>query len=160
MKDKEIERAERTLVVFEGRNGVEYKIPTHSCIDLKSKDKLNCSDVDCFSVRELNCHNCIFHGKSVDKDQLKFMVRGLKVIKDDQMKENKETKRFVEFEDKEGKTHLLPMLNNTIDDGKLSCKNVSCVYYNITCDKCPLSNGFGLSVGEFKILRLKLEDNE
>lgn len=162
MKDKEIERAERTLVVFNGRNGVEYKIPVLcSCMGLKSKSKLDCGDVDCFSARELNCHNCIFHGKSVNKDQLKFIVRGLEVVKDkDQRKEDEKTKRYVAFEDNEGNNQILPILNDVLDDRELSCKDVSCVHYSINCNKCPLSNGFGLSVGEFKILGLKLEDDE
>ena len=151
----------KTLVVFKGRNGVMHKVPIHSCIDLETTGKLDCSSIDCFSVRELNCHNCIFHGKSIDKDQLKFVVRGLEVVKDkDQRKEDKETKRFVEFRDNEGNDQILPMLNNILDDGELKCKDVSCVHYSINCNKCPLSGGFGLSVGEFKILGLKLEDEE
>ena len=69
-------------------------------------------------------------------------------------------RRFVEFKDRKGNIQILPMLNNVLDDGKLSCENVSCVHYSINCSKCPLSGGFGLSVGEFKILGLKLEDEE
>lgn len=155
MIDKEIKGRERTLVVFKGCNGVEYKILVYSCVNLETKDKLSCSDVDCFRD-EIECKNCIFRGKSVNKDKLKFIVRGLEVVKDkDQRKEDEGTKKFVEFEDNEGNNQILPMLNGTMDNGKLSCKDVSCVYYSINCSKCPFSNGRSLDASNFKILELK-----
>ena len=73
----------------------------------------------------------------------------------------KGTKRFVEFEDNEGNNQILPMLNNTIDDGELSCKNIDCVHYDcINCDKCPLADNWSLNKDEFKILELKSEEIE
>ena len=162
MMDKEIEGRERTLVVFRGYNGIEYKVPIYSCIDLEATGKLDCGNINCFGMRELNCDNCVFHGKSVDKDQLEFLIRGLKVTpKDKDQKKDLETKRFVEFEDDEGNNQILPMLNNTIDDGKLSCKDIDCVYHDcINCDKCPLADSWSLDPGEFEILELKSEDDE
>ena len=76
MMDKEIERRERTLVVFRGYDRIEYKVPIYSCVDLETTDKLDCDNVNCFGMRGLHCHNCIFYEKSVNKDQLKFIVGG------------------------------------------------------------------------------------
>lgn len=70
-------------------------------------------------------------------------------------------RRFVEFEDNEGNNQILPMLNSTIDDGRLSCKNVDCVHHDcINCDKCPLSESWYLDVSEFKILELEDKKSE
>ena len=65
-----------------------------------------------------------------------------------------EIRRFILFKDNEGNNQILPMLNNTIDDGELSCKNVDCVHYEcINCDKCPLADSWSLDPGEFKIIK-------
>ena len=153
-------------VIFDGHNGERYKIPT-TYHDIEKITLLDCGDIDCLG-HELGCHNCIFHkGKVFRKGELELIVEekeekeeysleDLEEIKDF----NEDTKRFVLFKDNEGNNQILPMLNNVLNNGELKCEDVSCVHYSINCNKCPLSGGFGLSVGEFKILGLKLEDEE
>lgn len=82
MMDKGIvEVKEKTLVVFEGYDGEEYKIPIYSCADLETMSKLGCGNISCLRTEELRCENCIFsEGRSVNKDQLKFERGGLGLV--------------------------------------------------------------------------------
>ena len=150
-------------VIFEGYDGERYKIPTTEH-DIEKITLLDCGDIDCL-CHEIQCENCIFHkGKTFRKNELHLIVEEKEEEKEEYNLEDLEeikdfeedTERFILFKDNEGNNQILPMLNNTIDDGKISCKNVDCVNCEcINCDKCPLADRWSLDLGEFKILKPK-----
>ena len=96
MIDREIvEVKEKTLVVFEGCDGEEYKVPICSSANLETMNKLGCGSVNCLGIEKLGCDNCIFdEGRSVNKDQLKFERGGLGLAFNKEAGEpNKETNK-------------------------------------------------------------------
>ena len=157
-------------VIFEGYDGERYKIPT-TYHDIEKITLLDCGDIDCLG-QMVRCENCIFHkGKVFRKGELeliveekkeeeKYNLEDLEEIKDF----NEDTKRFILFKDKEGKSHLLPYLDTIIakyEELEIRCKNVHCIHdYNLNCRKCPFMNHGKLNPGEFKILKPKNKRSE
>ena len=95
MVGKEIvEVKEKTLVVFEGCDGEEYKIPIYNYVDLETINKLGCCYISCLTTGELECENCIFkNGEFVNKDQLKFERGGLRLAFNKEIEEEEPNKK-------------------------------------------------------------------
>ena len=84
---------------------------------------------------------------------MKYNLEDLEEIRD-----YEDTKRFVSFEDKKGKTYLFPYIGEVITNyntKKLRCQDVECYCSDLHCIECPLADHEKLYPGEFKILKPK-----
>ena len=155
-------------VIFDGYDWERYKIPT-TYHDIEKITLLDCGDIDCL-CHEIKCEDCVFHkGKVFRKGELELIVEekeeeeeySLEDLEDlEEIRDLEEdTKKLILFNNKEGKSHLLPYLSTITakyEELEVKCANINCIHDNkLNCRKCPLINHGKLSPGEFKILKPK-----
>ena len=95
-----------------------------------------------------------------EEEKEKYNLEDLEEIKDLE----EDTKNLILFNDKEGKSHLLPYLSTVItkyEELEVKCANINCIHDNeLNCRKCPYINHGKLNPGEFKILKPKDKRSE